>query len=144
MNKPVVYCDHLKCSFCEPIPAGKEKTFRKQHFISYGNDCKGKCTNKHLSIEYVEKDTSLAHYKLPICRINEIGVEPEKFCTSDDKCLWERDGGCDRDEIYMEKNVVFDEIICRCHSDKQFKGHFDNSRFPGTASSRIYENRFAV
>jgi hypothetical protein len=118
-----IYCRNYKCGY-------NRKLEEPVHFI-YGrfyvplfsskdeNLCEGECIKDFCG--FVAKEITSHSTKQ---KVAECSQGTEKTCGQ--RCLWNKEGNCDRRVILVDKNI--DTWICKCYSNDKISGHMDWSR----------------
>jgi len=114
-------CEHI-CLLIDPV----RFSYRK-HRVPLGDDdgyCMGHCKKELPGFKLTSLTTSAIRHNFAECEMGQTNV-----CNMD--CIWNSDGNCIREEIFVDKTTINDETywICKCQSDVKISGHIDFSRF---------------
>lgn len=118
-----IYCLNYSCGYNrkleEPIHFVYGRFYVPLFSSKEENACEGECSRDFCGFIAREIIGITAKYKFAECSRGS-----EKTCGQ--RCLWNKEGNCDRRAILVDKNV--DTWACKCHSDEKISGHMDWSR----------------
>lgn len=121
-----VFCRNLKCKNIQLLDDPIRFSYRKFR-VPLGDDdgyCMSKCKKDFPGFNDSIINTLSIKYSFAEC-------DQGNSVNCDKDCIWSSDGNCIREEIFIDKIIINDEEhwVCKCHSDINFKGHVDFSRF---------------
>ena len=121
-----IFCRNYKCEPNQLLSDPIRFSYRK-HRVPLGDDdgyCMAFCKKDFPGFKSISLTTPTVKYRFAECEVGEAGA-----CSMD--CVWNTEGNCIREEIFVDKTIVNGETywVCKCQSDAKISGHIDFSRF---------------